>query len=139
MELIDIISNIIIYGCVLLFLVVLISFVISKTRMEGIKQVSIKTSYPAQNATNPVRLIDIEQAISRRDQTIAYPQIFRIDNVKPKEIRIIRKPTETRRESQEELRFDAKNPTKTNGNGLRYTIVNDDIKRKSVRAANFYL
>ncbi len=139
MELIDIISSLIIYGSGLLILVVMISFVLSKTRTEEKPKISYKFAQPVHQTISPVRLIDIEQAISRKSQTESYPQIFRLDNVKPKEIKIIRKPTETRRESQEALRFDSKKQTKTDGNGIRYTIVNDDIKGKGFRAANFYL
>ena len=139
MELIDIISSILIYGSGLLLLVIGISFVLSRTK-TGYKSNDIhQSSNSIFHERKPLPRMNIEQNKLRKDQTVAYPQIFRLDTLKPKEIKIIRKSSSNRRESQEKLRFDPKDLSKTDGNGVRYTIINDDLKKKSIKAANFYL
>ena len=139
MELIDIISNILLYGSGLLVLVIMISFVLAKTKSEEESTISYQGSPYKSQQINPQQRVNNEQGVLRKNQTIAYPQIFRLEHSKPKEIKIIRKSTVTRRDSQEALRFDPKHPTRTDGNGTRYTIVNEDLKKKSFKAANFYL
>lgn len=139
MELIDIISNILIYGSGLLVLVIGISFILSRTKSEVKFNDAHQSSNSKLHERNPLPRMNMEQSKLREDQTVAYPQIFRLDTLKPKEIKIIRKSSSSKRESQEKLRFDPKDLSKTNGNGVRYTIINDDLKKKSIKAANFYL
>jgi len=138
MELIDIISKILLYGSGLLVFVIVISFVLSKTKTEEKSIISYQGHTYKSQQTNPMQKVNNEQGVFRKNQTIAYPQIFRLEHFKPKEIKIIRKTTVTKRDSQEALRFDPKNLTRTDGNGIRYTIVNEELKKKSFRAANFY-
>jgi len=83
--------------------------------------------------------INYEQELFRKKMSSIPPQIFPIDNLKPKEVKLIRKPTVSKRDSQEEIRIEERHLDKTNGNGKRYTIVNDEVKKSRFRAANFYL
>ena len=138
MELVDIISDILLYGGGLLAFVIVISFVLSKTKTEEESTISYQNSHYKAQQINPLQKVNNEQSILRKNQTIAYPQIFRLEHFKPKEIKIVRKSTVTKRDSQETLRFDPKHPTRTDGNGIRYTIVNENLKKKSLSASNFY-
>lgn len=139
MELIEIISNILIYGASLFVIVILISFVLSKTRTEEAPY----NRYQAPQMTHPLisqpSVVNREQKTFRKNQTVSYPQIFQLDNIIPKEIKVVRKPTVAKRVIQEEMRFDTKHLSKTDGNGTRYRIVNEEMKKSGIKAANFYL
>jgi hypothetical protein len=139
MELVEIISVILLYGSGLLVFVIVISFVLSKTKTEEEHIRSYQVSPYKSHQINPLPKVNNEQAVLRKNQTISYPQIFRLENIRPKEIKIVRKSTVTKRESQEALRFDPKHLTRANGNGIRYTIVNENLKKKNLSAANFYI
>lgn len=139
MELIEIISKILIFGSSLLALVTLISFVLSKTRREE----KPNNYHHSPQITTPLisqpSVVSSEQKTFRKNQTVSYPQIFQLDNTIPKEIKVVRKPTVAKRDIQEEMRFDTKYLSKTNGNGTRYRIVNEEMKKSGIKAANFYL
>lgn len=139
MELIEIISDILIFGGVLLILVVLISFFLSKAK-QGDERTNIhrtlpnvSTSFSAQPRMNK------EQQVFRKNQTAAYPQIFQLNNYMSKELKIVRKRTVDTRDAQERIMSDDRHLKATNGSGTRYTIVNEEIKKSSIKAANFYL
>lgn len=139
MELIDIISDLLLYGSGLLVLVIAISFVFSKTKTDENSVISYNDyPYKYQQISTQQKVND-EQGALRKNQTIAYPQIFPLEHFKPREIKIIRKSTVTKRNSQETLRFIPKLSTQTDGNGIRYTIVNEELKKKNFKVANFYL
>lgn len=139
MELIEIISDILIFGGVLLILVVLISFFLSKGKKEDERSnihrtlPNITTSFSVQPRMNK------EQKAFRKNQTAAYPQIFQLNNYVSKELKIVRKRTVDTRDVQERRIFDDGHLKTTNGSGTRYTIVNEEIKKSSIKAANFYL
>lgn len=141
MELIQIIYTILLFGGVLLLLVVLFSFVLSKVRAaEESKQLNpeperiIKTDI-TQQKRNYEQFLLRKNEVPRKDHFAANPVIFPIDQFKQRELNIVRKPTfKTRTESSEsELKKE------TNGNGNRYTIVNDEIKKSRNKAVSFYL
>ncbi len=138
MELIEIISDIIIYGGLLLVVVVGFSFFLSKTKTETESLAPHKSMPDKSRQISTLQKINYEQSLSRKNQAGAYPQIFSLENFKPKEIKIIRKSTVAKRESQESMRFDSKSLTRTDGSGIRYTIVNEEQKKKSLKASNFY-
>ena len=139
MELIQIIYDILLYGGILLICVIIISYLMSRSRIED------EVNYSSvDSSSNPKSLllqskINYEQELFRKKTSSAQPQIFLIDNLEPKEVKIIRKQTVSKRDSQEEIRIEEKHLNKTNGNGKRYTIVNDEIRKTKIRAANFYL
>jgi hypothetical protein len=139
MELIEIISDILILGGVLLILVVLISFFLSKAKQEDERSnihrtlPNITTSFSVQPRMNK------EQKAFRKNQTAAYPQIFQLNNYMSKELKIVRKRTVDTRDVQERRIFDDGHLKATNGSGTRYTIVNEEINKSSIKAANFYL
>lgn len=138
MDFIDIISEILLYGSGLLVFVIVISFALSKAKAGDFSVISYKGDNYKTRKIIPLSKINNEQGILRNNQTIAYPQIFRLENQKPKEIKIIRKSTVTKRDSQESMRVDSKNFSRTNGDGLRYTIVNEEQKKQSTKVSNFY-
>lgn len=143
MELVQIIYDILLWGGALLVFVIIISYVMSKSRIEDEVSYNYADSRTNQKSLMPQRKINYEQIVYRRKAPPTQPHIFPIVDFKPKEVKLIRKPTEYKRESQEEIRIEEKHLTKTNGNGngngKRYTIVNDDMNRSKTRAANFYL
>ena len=134
MELIQIIYSILLIGGILLLVVVIISFYFSKTRAYYAPAIPIPESIINQNNNN------FEQQLIRNSETAFYPQIFQIGQQKSREIKIIRKPTVSKREIQEQIRME-ENHLNTDGNVKRYTIVNEEMRNKKLRfrAANFYL
>ncbi len=143
MELIQIIYDILLFGGVLLVFVIIVSYLISKTRIDETVSYNSVDNRFNQKALILQRKINYEQELYRRKMTSIQPQIFPIADIKPKEVKIIRKPTAYKRDSQEVIRIEEKHLNKTNGNGngngKRYTIVNDDMNKSRIRAANFYL
>ena len=86
-----------------------------------------------------VEMLKRGTGLSGNDQSKEGAQIFRLENQKPKEIKIIRKPTSTRGDSYEYPGNENKNPARTNGDGQRYTIINEERNKQSNKAFNFYL
>lgn len=138
MELIQIISDTLIYGGSLLVLVVLISFLLSKTKSE-----TEQSNYtrPQLNASNPIiaqRNLYRDQEPIRKDQIIANLQVNQLERYKPKEIKIIRMPTAAKGNMQEKIRMiEELDLKKRDGNGTRYTIVNEEMKKHRTHAANY--
>ena len=139
MELIQIIYDILLYGGTLLVCVIVISYFMSKSRTEEEVSYNSADSSSNQKTLSLQRKINYEQELFREKISFVPPHIFPIDNLKTKEVKIIRKQTVSKRDSQEEIRIEEKHLNKTNGNGKRYTIVNDDSMKTKNRAANFYL
>jgi len=142
MELVDIISEILIYGSVLLVLVVAISFIFSRAKSKEIPVVSYQGSNYRSDRITPmpkVAGVKIGPGILSNDQPKDNALIFRLENQKPKEIKIVRKPTSTRGDSSDYPGSDFKNPARTNGDSQRYTIVNEEINKQNNKAFNFYL
>jgi len=139
MELIQIIYDILLYGGTLLVCVIIISYFMSKSRIEEEVYYSSGDSSSNQKSSLLQSKINYEQELLRKKISSTPPLIFPIDDSKAKEVKIIRKQTVSKRDSQEEFRIEEMHLNKTNGNGKRYTIVNDDIRKTKIRAANFYL
>ncbi|PKL83648.1 MAG: hypothetical protein CVV24_03790 [Ignavibacteriae bacterium HGW-Ignavibacteriae-3] len=138
MNFIEIISSVLIYGGGLLFLVVLISFLLSKMKAEKNR-----------GSVHPVRSQKVpkigskdnggeEQNYFRKNQKNAYPQIYSIESSRQRELKIIRKATAFTRDGQESYRQDSDSQMKTGGNGTRYTIINNESNKAGSNAANFY-
>jgi hypothetical protein len=139
MELIEIISDILIFGGVLLVFVVAISFLLFKSKKEDNRTGIYKTSKNAQTPAGLQRRINKEQQTFRNNQTLSYPQIFQITNYTQQELKIVRKRTMDKRGMQERMIYDDAHLKATNGTGVRYTIVNEEINKSNIKTANFYL
>ena len=138
MELIQIIYDILLWGGTLLVCVIIISYLMSKSKNE--EDVTYNSSDSiVRHKSSLQSKINYEQELFRKKIPSVPPLIFPIDDSTPKVVKIIRKPTVSNRETQEELRIEERHLDKTNGNGKRYTIVNDEMKKSRIRAANFYL
>ncbi len=139
MELIQIIYDILLFGGTLLVCVIIISYLMSKSRIEE------EDSYNSAEGNFNLKLsflqrkINYEQELFRKKIGSIPPLIFPIDDLKPKEVKIIRKPTVSKRDLQEEIRIEERHLTKTNDGSKRYTIVNEELKKSRSRAVNFYL
>jgi len=134
MELIEIISDILVFGGVLLVLVVLISFFLSKAKLENGNAGANKA---LTNGTAAQLRMNNEQKDFRKNQSVVNPQIFQLNNYTSRELKIVRKRTVDTRDVQERMMPDNEHLISTNGTRTRYTIVNDTIN-KSSKAANFY-
>ena len=139
MELIQIIYDVLLWGATLLVCVIIISYLMSRSKTEEEASYNSSNSIVRQKSSSLQSKISYEQELFRKKIPSVPPLIFPIDDSKPKVVKIIRKSTVSNRETQEELRIEEKHLDKTNGNGKRYTIVNDDMKKSRFRAANFYL
>jgi len=139
MELIQIIYDILLFGGILLVCVIIISYLMSKSRIE--EQGSFNSTWSGlnQKPSELQRKINYEQELFRKKIASIPPQIFSIDDLKPKAVKIIRKATVSKRDLQEEIRIEERHLNKTNGGTKRYTIVNEELKRSRPRAVNFYL
>ncbi|MCX6175607.1 MAG: hypothetical protein NTZ27_12710 [Ignavibacteriales bacterium] len=139
MELVQIIYNILLFVGTLLVCVIIISYLMSKSRIG--EEVSYNSADSSLNQKSLLlqSKINYEQELFREKISAIPPQIFPIDDLKLKEVKIIRKLTVSKRDSQKGIRIEERHLDKTNGNGKRYTIVNDEVKESRSRAANFYL
>ncbi len=139
MELIQIIYDVLFFGILLLIFVVVISFVLSKKSNEDAISHNANVVEPLLRKTVDKQNSIMEQQLQRTNQTNANLQIFRIDQHRPKEVKVVRKPTIIDRASQEKIRNEESPLKKTNGDKKRYTIVNDEMKKTRSSDANFYL
>lgn len=145
MELIQIIFDILIYGGASLFVVILISFWISKARNNDLTRTSY--SFPTLTTSSQIGTLKLdsvklnqqpanqqEQSRLRELSTNTQPKIFPIDRQSQRELKIIRKPTfhASTQTSEEFNVYQQKN-------NLRYTVVNEQMKNAKSRAFNFYL
>ena len=146
MELIQIIYSILLFGGGFLLVIMIVSFMLSKSKAHELpytrvpEKVAIsnqiirsRVNYQNQIASVlPSYRIHKEQNEIRNQSQQLRLQIFPIDQIQPREVKIVRKPT---------VREDAKIRTteERKMNGRRYTIVNEDQKNSSNRAINFYL
>jgi len=139
MELIQIIYDILLFGGTLLVCVIIISYLMSKSRLEEENSYNYAVSSLNQEPSVLQRKINYEQELFRKKIASIPPQIFSIDDLKPRAVKIIRKATVSKRDLQEEIRIEERHLTKTKGNTKRYTIVNEELKKSRSRAVNFYL
>ncbi|MBI1936639.1 MAG: hypothetical protein HYS25_00800 [Ignavibacteriales bacterium] len=137
MQLIEIITDVLLYGGFLLLIVILVSFFLSRTKRE--EPAEIKRVVIHQKLQMP-RVINYDQAMIR-NQVPNAPQIHFINH--QKELKVVRKPTVTERQAPEniyEREREKTSPRVTNENGQRYTIVNEEQQKgKKARVINFYL
>lgn len=128
MELIEIIYDIAILGAGLLIVVVIISYISSRASHKSKSKVSDFKRNQAVLVPSPV--LNYDQGLMRRNVSNQQPLIFHVDQLKNKELKIVRKPTFSsqdipdyhRESSPPQFRSD-------NMNGARYTIVNDELTR----------
>ncbi len=128
MELVQIISEILIYGGLLLIVVIAISFLLSRKKKELIKNsMSIVPSVVITNRS-PI-VVNQNQVLQRRNIQPQTPIVYQIDPRLNRDIRILRKPTVTKEEIQERIRQDENSFKRTNGYKKRYTIINEEINK----------
>lgn len=133
MQLIDIIFNVLLFGGALLIVVVFFSYLLSKSRGEDEPYKKLESTDKPNNS----RANKLEQPTIRYQQSNVIP----LYNSAPKELKVVRKPTVAKREPPQNLYEHERIPKrKTNGNGQRYTIVNEEMqKTRKPRVINFYL
>ncbi len=146
MELIQIIYNVLLFGGGFVIVVMIILYMLSKSKAQELpytrvrekatvsdQMIRARVNYHNQIASIlPSNQLQWEQSEIRTRNLQPRPQIFPIDQIQQREVKIVRKPT-------------VKDVTKTRtmddrkSNGKRYTIVNEDQRRSGSRAINFYL
>lgn len=134
MELVEIISNLLIFGSGLLFVVVAVSFLLSKVKKEE----SPELIGSFKHHTEPVldnEHLNREQQMMREKQSTPAPRIYQLDQFKTHEVKVIRKINYLERLSDE--KYYAQEMAKTKKR--RYVVVNDQVNKSSHRAMNFYL
>ncbi len=138
MELIQIIYDILIFGGALLLVVIAISFLISRTKKKEI----VNSAVIIPSVVIPKRVTAIsnsEQFYYRKNSPPPSPVVYQIDPRLNRDVRILRKPTVTKQEIQERIKQEEKSFKHTNGNGKRYTIVNEEMNKSSrAKVMNFY-
>lgn len=138
MKFIEIISDILLYGGGLLFLVVWISFLLSKKKVKE-KRSAVKT---VRSTIVPKIVLNDnggeEQLYLRKNQSTSYPQIYNIESSRQREIKVVRKASAFARDGQIDYRQDSNSQMKADGIGTRYTIINEELNKSSHSAANFY-
>jgi hypothetical protein len=138
MELIDIIFTILKLSAVTLLIVILVSFLLSR-RNRNVKErnsiiVNSKPSYYKFSYQNN------EQSLFRKENHNPQPFIFHVDQVKNKDLRIVRKQTHSDREQQDSIRSRYfRGSGNSSKNFSRYTIVNEEMdKNRKPFVVNFY-
>lgn len=146
MELIQIIYSILLFGGGFVLVIMIVSFMLSKSKVQDLPYARVQEKVTISNQIIRTRAnyhnqvasaftnnhVHKEQNEIRNISQQARPQIFPIDQIQPREVKIVRKPTvreEARNKATEERKM----------NGRRYTIVNEDQRKSSNRAINFYL
>ncbi len=134
MELIDIISTILFFGGGLLILVVLISFFSSKMRGDN-QELYRKNKRQSQASKNIIRPFKSSAPRLPGNTGDQIPQIFQLEQIRPREIKMIRKPTV--RETSTEETAKSKEQQNANGEKNRYTIVNEEQKKIRGQVVNY--
>ncbi|MDQ7817532.1 MAG: hypothetical protein RDU14_10965 [Melioribacteraceae bacterium] len=137
MELIEIIYDVAALGVVLLFFVVLISYIFSKINQKSNSKVFENNRFEPILFPNPI--MNYDQALIRRNISNPQPLIFHVDQIKNKELKIIRKPTVSNRDIPDFHRESTPPQFRSdNVNSSRYTIVNEDMSRyRNPHVVNF--
>ncbi|KAF0152329.1 MAG: hypothetical protein FD143_1251 [Ignavibacteria bacterium] len=146
MELIQIIYNILLFGGGFVLAIMIVSYVVSKTRQQELRSnyqieksniseqlVRERVSYQNQAPSIlPANQLQREQNKIRPNAAQSNPNVFPIDQFQPRELKVVRKSSASEeqktRTTQERL-----------NNGRRYTIVNESISKSNSRVINFYL
>lgn len=128
MELIEIIYDIAILGAGLLIVVVIISYISSRVNHKSKSKISDFRKNEALFVPSPV--MNYDQGLMRRNVSNPQPIIFHVDQVKNKELKIIRKPTVSHHDLPDFQREISPPQFRSDSmNGSRYTIVNDEMRR----------
>lgn len=117
-------------------MVVLVSFMLSKIkRLENHDEE--KNVRLHSESGKVYRSLSQEELNLRIKKSASVPKIFQLDQFKSTEVKTIRKRSSAERLSDE--KFYANEISKTKNKTSRYTIVNDQMKKPSQKAINFYL
>ena len=134
MELVQIISTILLFGGVLLIFVILISYLISKSKQ--VKAMAEPETVPASVIQNRNYMhVQYDQYSGRKSVSQKYPVVYQMEKNSVRDVNILRKPTVTKREIRDKIQREQNAARKTKGNGQRYTIVNDELRKTAERRA----
>jgi len=149
MELIQIIYSIIIYGGASVIVVLALTFTVAKTKGSNLNQLKAQKiviaqpnlAYSQYRYHTDVNSISRTQNSHQSEQTNLrkvsaqpQPQIFQIDQIKQRELKIIRKSTfHTATETTKELQNESKQSS------TRYTVVNEQLNKSKAKVMNYYL
>lgn len=126
MELIDIIFRILVFTGLLLFIVILTSYLVSRINKKENPQIEVIRQ--SKSFSTNKSLINYEQGVFRKG--VSQPIIFHVDQLKNRDIKIVKKRTMTYSDYQKAIRIkDPHDERKTQSKANRYTIINDQIKK----------
>ncbi len=128
MELVQIIYDILLFGGALLMVVIAVSYLLSKSKKRSMRN-SINSVPSIVLPTRTTAAASREQIIYRKDIPAQGAVVFQIDARANRDLKILRKPTVSKMDTDEHFRHETKQPKRTNYNGRRYTIVNEDMKK----------
>ena len=128
MELVQIIYDILIFGGALLMIVIAVSYLLSKSKQGSIKNSVNRTPNIIIQKSNPM-VFNQQQVLYKDEAFIPSANIYKIGSGANKDLKIIRKPTFTDNESPQNNLVSRPTGHPTNGNGRRYTIVNEEMKK----------
>jgi len=126
MELVQIIYDILLFGGSILVIVIAISFLLSRKNKNDLHE-SI-TNTPSVIATPQFSIPTNKEQIVQR-WAAQPPIIYQIEPRPNRELKILRKPTVTKKEIQERIIQEENMYKRTNGLNRRYTIVNDVMSK----------
>ena len=137
MEIIDIITEVLVFGGALLAFTVIFSFYLSKKKnladfsSHSVKINSIKNNWYLHRS--------VENESQRKNQEPLHPQIFQIDQSKQLGIRIIPRSSTANGDSNFNTNNHYERPASERNGTARYRIINDEIRKTEEKAVNFYL
>ncbi len=138
MELIDIIFDVLVFGGALLLIVILVSYLISRSNNKGmeIRQESV-IKPPSVFKNSSARK---EQPVYRNNSRANRPVIIEVDHTKNRELKIVRKYSLSDRDDQQNVQRIKKTGSGSGRPaGSRYTIVNEEMNKDKKRmAVNFF-
>jgi hypothetical protein len=134
MELIEIISTVLLFGGGLLVFVVCLSFFISRFKNESVANKNKRYTHTGDNQRFSQPKIRFTQP--KKTTSFITPQIFQLEQVRPREIKMIRKMTfqETINNAKERSTDSYRN----NGNNNRYKIINEEQRKTTDKVVNLY-
>ncbi len=128
MELVQIVYNLLLVGGALLTIVVSISYLLSRSKRKDIKNSSYNIPPAVIAKRNPIILVQ-EQIPNVKSSPFKEVKVYPIDSRVYKDVKVLRKPTVSKREINETIWNETLISTRTKFNGKRYTVVNEDMKK----------
>ncbi|HOI28192.1 MAG TPA: hypothetical protein PLZ15_00425 [Melioribacteraceae bacterium] len=138
MELIEIIFDILVFGGALLLIVILVSYLISRSNHKQREIGPESAVKPPSIIKNPAARK--EQSVNRFNPRGNRPVIIEVDHNKSRELKIVRKYSLSDRDDQQNVQRSKKTGSGTGrSTDSRYTIVNEEMNKDKKRmAVNFF-